>query len=106
MACSFPHTIDEIKALVQKQIDEDTICKEAIFDVTKLFEQARADKEDPREAYAKCKDVPQEKSVVIDKFLEDEDRKDYEIHSALFKLVREIQDNISHKVRWTHKENK
>lgn len=43
---------------------------------------------------------------MIDDFLEAEGQKDYEIKSSLSKLVVEIQDNIIHKVRWMHKENK
>nr|GEY27711.1 hypothetical protein [Tanacetum cinerariifolium] len=72
MACSLPHTIGEIKALVRKQIDEDIVRQLEIVNVTRLFDQAREAKEDMRKAYAKCKDIPQEKCVVIDKFLKDE----------------------------------
>ncbi|GJV16227.1 hypothetical protein Tco_1361550 [Tanacetum coccineum] len=70
MACYLLHTVDEIKALVQKQIDEDIIRLEEIVDVTRLFDKARAAKEDMRKAYQECKDIPQEKRVVIDTFLE------------------------------------
>nr|GEZ58127.1 hypothetical protein [Tanacetum cinerariifolium] len=52
----------------KKQNDEDTIRQEAIVDVNKLFNQARVAKEDMRKEYAECKDIPQEKRVVIDNF--------------------------------------
>ncbi|GKE47675.1 hypothetical protein Tco_1478933, partial [Tanacetum coccineum] len=49
MACSLLHTVEEIKAYVQKQCDEDDAAlQEAIIAVTMLFDQARASKEDLR----------------------------------------------------------
>jgi hypothetical protein len=44
---TFPHTVEEIQAYVQKQCDEDdATCKEAIIGIIELFEQAMDAKED------------------------------------------------------------
>ncbi|GKD37249.1 hypothetical protein Tco_1257456, partial [Tanacetum coccineum] len=56
MACSLLHTVEEIKAYVQKQCDEDDAAlQEAIITVTRQFDQARASKEDLRKKMLKRK---------------------------------------------------
>ncbi|GKD97605.1 hypothetical protein Tco_1381502, partial [Tanacetum coccineum] len=78
MASSLPHIIEEIKAYVERQCDEDDSTRqEAINVVTELFDQAYAAKQALREQCASCKDIDQEKRDVIDKFLKDEASKDY-----------------------------
>ncbi|GKE58883.1 hypothetical protein Tco_1498068, partial [Tanacetum coccineum] len=51
---------------------DDVVRQEAIIDVTMVFDQARAAKEDLRKAYVECKDIPQERRALIDNILEDE----------------------------------
>ncbi|GJV15004.1 hypothetical protein Tco_1360327 [Tanacetum coccineum] len=51
MTCSIPHSDDEIQALVQKQIDEDTVHQKAILDLALQFDNACTTKEDLRKAY-------------------------------------------------------
>nr|GEW89271.1 hypothetical protein [Tanacetum cinerariifolium] len=53
MACSIPHSDDEIQALVQKQIDEDMVHQKAIMDLALQFDNACTTKEDLRKAYEK-----------------------------------------------------
>ncbi|GKA27752.1 hypothetical protein Tco_0713920 [Tanacetum coccineum] len=60
---------------------DDAARQEVIIDVIKLFEQAREAKEDLRKQYAECKDTSQERRALIDKFWDEEGRKDFEIHS-------------------------
>ncbi|GJZ20187.1 hypothetical protein Tco_0556777 [Tanacetum coccineum] len=48
MACSIPHSDDEIQALVQKQIDEDMVHQKAIMDLALQFDNACTTKEDLR----------------------------------------------------------
>ncbi|GKA57408.1 putative exostosin-like protein [Tanacetum coccineum] len=50
MACSLPHNVDEIKAMVQKQIEEDKVRQLAIMNLTVEFENASTTKDDLRQA--------------------------------------------------------
>ncbi|GJV07547.1 hypothetical protein Tco_1345203 [Tanacetum coccineum] len=73
MDCSLSYTVEEIKAYVHKQCDEDDATHhEAIIDVIKLFEQAREAKEDLRKQYAECIYISLERRALIDKFLDAE----------------------------------
>ncbi|GJW33147.1 hypothetical protein Tco_0053179 [Tanacetum coccineum] len=71
MACSIPHSDDEIQALVQKQIDEDMVHQKAIMDLALQFDNACTTKEDLRKAYEKCNHIPQESRALIDTFLKE-----------------------------------
>nr|GEZ81168.1 FT like protein [Tanacetum cinerariifolium] len=82
--------VEEIKALLEKQINEDMIRQEAIVNVIRLFDQASADKEYMWKAYARNAKTFQ-KNALNDNFLKAEGWKDYEIHSALLKLAGEMQ---------------
>ncbi|GKB51597.1 hypothetical protein Tco_0902350 [Tanacetum coccineum] len=69
MACSLPYVVEEIKAYVHKQCDEDdAACRDAIIGLIKLFKQAGEEKEDLRKQYAECKDISLERRARIDKF--------------------------------------
>ncbi|GKD23450.1 hypothetical protein Tco_1225153 [Tanacetum coccineum] len=69
MACSLPHTIDEIQDLVQKLMDEDIVRQKATMELAVQFDNASTAKDDMRKAYEKCNDIPQEIRVLIDTFL-------------------------------------
>nr|GEX35694.1 hypothetical protein [Tanacetum cinerariifolium] len=60
MACLLPHTVDEIHALVQKLIHEDSVRQKAMMDLAVQFDNASAAKQDLKKAYEKCNDIPQE----------------------------------------------
>nr|GEX64110.1 zf-CCHC domain-containing protein/DUF4219 domain-containing protein/UBN2 domain-containing protein [Tanacetum cinerariifolium] len=83
MACSVSHTVDENKAMIQKQIEKDTVCKLVIMNLAVEFDNASTIKDDPRKAYEECIGIPQEKHALIDTFLKEESDKDYEMHNAL-----------------------
>ncbi|GKC07414.1 hypothetical protein Tco_0999024 [Tanacetum coccineum] len=83
MACSLPHTIDEIQALVQKLIDENIIRHKAIMELDVQFDNASTTKDDLRKAYEKCNGILQESRALIDTFLKQESDKDYEMHLAM-----------------------
>ncbi|GJY90755.1 hypothetical protein Tco_0505951, partial [Tanacetum coccineum] len=53
MSCSLPHTDSEVKALVQKPIDEDNGRQNAILDLALQFENSYTAKDDLRKAYEK-----------------------------------------------------
>ncbi|GJU32522.1 hypothetical protein Tco_1176111 [Tanacetum coccineum] len=107
MVCSLPHTIENFRAYVKKQCDEDDAARQkAIIGVITLFEQAMVATEDLKKQYAKCEDISPKRRDVIEKFLDDEAWKDYEVKKTLLSCMSKIQDNISHKIRWMNKENK
>ncbi|GJU02124.1 putative reverse transcriptase domain-containing protein [Tanacetum coccineum] len=97
MACSLPHTIDEIKALVEKLIDEDIVRQKAIMELVVQFDNACTTKEDMKKAYEKCNDIPQENCALIDTFLKQESDKDYEMHNAFLEIM---SPHTRKKFRW------
>ncbi|GKC06587.1 hypothetical protein Tco_0998197 [Tanacetum coccineum] len=86
MACSIPHSDDEIQALVQKQIDEDMVHQKAILDLALQFDNACTTKKDLRKAYEKCNHIPQESHALIDTFLKESSDKDYELNLSILDI--------------------
>ncbi|GJX74518.1 hypothetical protein Tco_0313113 [Tanacetum coccineum] len=84
MACSLSHTDDEVKALVQKLIDEDMVRQKAIQDLAMQFDNACITKDDLRKTYEKCNDIPQESRALIDTFLKEGSDKDYELNLSMY----------------------
>ncbi|GKF16605.1 hypothetical protein Tco_0061523 [Tanacetum coccineum] len=76
MACSLSHTIDEMKAFIEKLIDEDVVYQKAIIELAVQFDNASTTKEDMKKAYEKCNDIPQENRALIDTFLKQKSDKD------------------------------
>nr|GEU89005.1 hypothetical protein [Tanacetum cinerariifolium] len=62
-ACSLPHNVDEIKAMAQKQIEEDKVRQLAIMNSAVEYDNAITAKDELWNAYEKCNDIPQEKRV-------------------------------------------
>nr|GFA82012.1 hypothetical protein [Tanacetum cinerariifolium] len=60
MACSVPHTYDEIKAMVEKQIEEDKARQLVIMNLAVEYGNACGAKDDLRKAYEECNHIPQE----------------------------------------------
>ncbi|GJU85696.1 hypothetical protein Tco_1293242 [Tanacetum coccineum] len=58
---------------------EDDAGQATIMGVITLFEQAMATKEDLKKQYTECKDISPERRAVIEKCLDDEAWKDYEV---------------------------
>ncbi|GJX67848.1 hypothetical protein Tco_0303575 [Tanacetum coccineum] len=97
MACSLSHIIDEIKALVEKLIDEDIVRQKAIIELAVQFDNASTTKDDLRKTYEKCNDIPQENRALIETFLKQESDKDYEMHLALFRKSTKIKQQMNNK---------
>ncbi|GJS17470.1 hypothetical protein Tco_0411942 [Tanacetum coccineum] len=97
MACLLPHTVDEIHALVQKLIHEDSVRQKAMMDLAVQFDNASAAKQDLRQSYEKCNDIPQETRNLIDAFLKRESDKDYEINLAMYRKAGKIEKQIEAK---------
>ncbi|GKD34160.1 hypothetical protein Tco_1249669 [Tanacetum coccineum] len=84
MACSLSHTIDEIKAFVQKLMNEDIIHQKAIMKLAVQFDNASTAKDNLRKAYKTCNGIPQESRALIDNFLKQESDKDCKMHLAMY----------------------
>nr|GEU38018.1 hypothetical protein [Tanacetum cinerariifolium] len=84
MACSLPHTDSEVESLVQKLIDEDKGCQNAILDLALQFETSCTAKDDLRNAYEKCTDISQEIRALIGTFLKESSDKDYELNLSMY----------------------
>ncbi|GJQ96708.1 hypothetical protein Tco_0007847 [Tanacetum coccineum] len=100
MACSLPHTDDEVEALVQKLIDKDMVRQKAIMDLALQFENACTDKNDLRKAYEKCNNIPQESRALIDTFLKERSDKDYELNLSMYEKAAKIEKQINVKLVW------
>ncbi|GJY29972.1 hypothetical protein Tco_0405739 [Tanacetum coccineum] len=80
MACSIPHSDDEIQALVQKQIDEDMVHQITILDLALQFDNARTTKEDLRKAYEKY----------------------YELNLSMYRKAAKLEKQMNAKLAWIH----
>nr|GEY21730.1 hypothetical protein [Tanacetum cinerariifolium] len=100
MACSLSHTDNEVKALVQKLIDEDMVRQKAILDLALQFDNACTAKDDLRKAYKKCNDIPQESSALIDAFLKERSDKDYDMNLSMYENAEKIEKQMNAKLAW------
>ncbi|GJZ29550.1 hypothetical protein Tco_0574197 [Tanacetum coccineum] len=100
MACSVPQTYDEIKAMVEKQIEEDKAHRLAAMNLAIEYDNACGAKDDLRKAYEECNHIPQETRVLIDTFFKEGFNKDYEMHNSLFGKVAKIEKQINAKLDW------
>ncbi|GJV91788.1 hypothetical protein Tco_1539601 [Tanacetum coccineum] len=82
MTCSLSHTVDEIKVMVHKQIEEDKLHQLAILNLVAEFENVSIAKDNLRKIYDECSYIPQKKRASIDTYLKQESDKDYEMHNA------------------------
>ncbi|GJU73508.1 hypothetical protein Tco_1264913 [Tanacetum coccineum] len=96
MGCSVPHSYDEIKAMVEKQIQEDRVRQLAMMNLAHQFNDASIAKDELRKAYEECRDIPLEQRAVIEIFLKIESDLDYEMNRELLcngaKLEKQIRD--------------
>ncbi|GJX31405.1 hypothetical protein Tco_0241260 [Tanacetum coccineum] len=60
MVCSLSRNVDEIKAMVQKQIEEDKVRQLAIMNLAAEYDNANTTKDELRKACEKCNDIPEE----------------------------------------------
>ena len=58
MACRLPHTVEQMQKYSKKQCDkDDTARQQALVEVIKQFELAKALKQQLIQRYAECKDI-------------------------------------------------
>ncbi|GKE59414.1 hypothetical protein Tco_1498599 [Tanacetum coccineum] len=91
MACSVPHTYDEIKAMIDKQIEEDKARQLVIMNLAVEYDNACEAKDDLQKAYEECNDISLETRALIETFLKEDSDKDYEMHNSLFKKAAKIE---------------
>ncbi|GJQ99830.1 hypothetical protein Tco_0522815 [Tanacetum coccineum] len=78
MACSLPHSDSEIKALVQRLINEDKGRQDVLLNLSFQFEDSYAVRDDLRKTYEKCNDISQESRALICTLLKESSEKDHE----------------------------
>ncbi|GKB05465.1 hypothetical protein Tco_0833660 [Tanacetum coccineum] len=103
MACSVSHTSDEIKVMVEKQIEEDKVRQLAIMNLAVEYDDACGAKDDVRKAYEECNHIQQETRALIDTFLKEGSNKDYDMHNSLFGNVAKIKKQMNVKLVWLRK---
>nr|GEX51390.1 hypothetical protein [Tanacetum cinerariifolium] len=82
MTCSLPHTYDEIKSMVQKQVQEDRGHQLAIMNLSHQFKNAITAKDELRKAYEECRDIPLVQRALIENFLKIESELDQQMQNA------------------------
>ncbi|GKB37817.1 transposase, MuDR, MULE transposase domain protein [Tanacetum coccineum] len=81
MACSVPHTYDEIKCMVEKQIQEDRGRQLAIMNLGHQYGDAIEAKDELLKAYEQCRDISMDKRAMIENFLKIDSELDYEMQN-------------------------
>lgn len=88
MACRLPHTVEQMQKYIKKQVEKDDAARQqALVEVIKQFELAKALKQRLRQWYTYCKDISEERKVVIDQVLYDEYRQDDAVSETLWGCV-------------------
>ncbi|GJT12630.1 hypothetical protein Tco_0859672 [Tanacetum coccineum] len=100
MACSLPHTDSEVKALVQRLINEDKGHQDALLELSFWFEDSCAVREDLRKAYEKCNDISQESRALICTLLKESVEKDRKLHLSMYGKVAQLKKQIDAKLAW------
>ncbi|GJT53796.1 hypothetical protein Tco_0988850 [Tanacetum coccineum] len=94
MACSVPHSYDQIKSMGEKQIQDDRGRQLAIMNLAHEFNDACTSKDDLRKAYEECRHIPLEQRALIDNYLKIESELDYEMHNALLWQAAKLEKQI------------
>ncbi|GJS85191.1 hypothetical protein Tco_0751732 [Tanacetum coccineum] len=97
MACSVPHSYDQIKAMVGKQIQEDRGRQLAMMNLAHEFNDASTAKDELRKAYEECRDIPLEQRALIENFLKIESELDYEMNNDLLLKATMLEKQIRDK---------
>ncbi|GKB86552.1 hypothetical protein Tco_0958824 [Tanacetum coccineum] len=87
MACALPHTDSEVKALVQRLINEDKGRQDVLLNLAFQFEDSCAVGDDLRKAYEKCNDISQENRALICNLLKESSEKDRKLHLSRLLVI-------------------
>ncbi|GJT69156.1 hypothetical protein Tco_1028442 [Tanacetum coccineum] len=100
MACSLPHTDSEVKALVQRLINEDKGRQDVLLNLAFQFEDSCAVRVDLRKAYEKCNDISQESRALICTLLKESSEKDRKLHLSMYGKAAQLEKQIDAKSAW------
>ncbi|GJW20603.1 hypothetical protein Tco_0031225 [Tanacetum coccineum] len=100
MACSLPHTDSEVKALVQRLINEDKGRQGALLELAFQFEDSCAIRDDIRKAYEKCNDISQESRALICTFLKESSEKDRKLYLSMYGKTAQQEKQIGAKMSY------
>ncbi|GJS12038.1 hypothetical protein Tco_0368834 [Tanacetum coccineum] len=100
MACSLPHTDSEIKALVQRLINEDKGRQDALLELAIRFEDLCAVRDDLKKAYEKCNDISQESRALIGTLLKESSEKDRKLHLSMYGKAAQLEKQMGAKLAW------
>ncbi|GKA00107.1 hypothetical protein Tco_0672657 [Tanacetum coccineum] len=95
-----PHTYDEIKSMVEKQIQEDRGRQLAIMNLGHQFDNVITTKDELRKGYEECRDIPLVQRALIEKFLKIESELDQQMQNALFRKAAKLEKQIRDKNKW------
>ncbi|GJS59684.1 hypothetical protein Tco_0654468 [Tanacetum coccineum] len=98
MTRSVPQTYDEIKCMVEKQIQEDRGRQLSIMNLGHQYGDAIEAKDELLKAYEQCRDISMDKRAMIENFLKIESELDYEMQSALFRKAAKLEKQIRDKL--------
>ncbi|GJT93047.1 hypothetical protein Tco_1081892 [Tanacetum coccineum] len=102
MACSVPHTYDENKSMVEKQIQEDRGRQLSIMNLGHQFDNAITTKDELQKAHEECRDIPLEQCAKIEIFLKIESELDHKMQNDLFRKTAKLEKQIMDKNQWLH----
>ncbi|GKA56886.1 hypothetical protein Tco_0755958, partial [Tanacetum coccineum] len=91
MTCSLPHTDSEIKALVQRLINEDKGRQDTLLELAFRFEDSCAVRDDLRKSYEKCNDISQESRALIGTLLKESSKKDHKLHLSMYGKAAQLE---------------
>nr|GEV05393.1 hypothetical protein [Tanacetum cinerariifolium]GEV86605.1 hypothetical protein [Tanacetum cinerariifolium] len=92
MAYAVPHSYDEIKTMVGKQIQEDRVCQLAMRNLAHEFNDASTAKDELGKVYEKCIDIPLEQRDLIEIFLKTKAELDYQMNNVLLLKVEKLEN--------------
>ena len=106
MPCRLPHTAKQFYWYIKEEAqNSDMDRQKAIVDVILRFERAKRLKRELRERYVECADISDDRKYVINTFLYDEYHKDAAVIESLWACVKQVEDQITNKIRWSREEN-
>ncbi|GJY41706.1 hypothetical protein Tco_0428976 [Tanacetum coccineum] len=100
MACVLPHTDSEVKALVQKLINEDKGPQDVLLNLVFQLEDSGAFMDDLRKAYEKCNDIPRESRALICTLLKESFEKDRKLHLSMYGKAAQVEKQMEAKLAW------
>nr|GEY22302.1 hypothetical protein [Tanacetum cinerariifolium] len=100
MTCAVSHSYDEIKTMVEQQIQGDRVRQLAMMNLAHEFNDASTAKYELGKTYEKCRDIPLEQRDLIEFFLKTRAELDYQMNNALLLKAAKLEKQIRDKTAW------